>query len=131
VIIQPKCKWLNRVSRMVQANVPVYILWDNSTDFSNTPWFRTKYCPTFEEVKAARLAAYLRKAQPPPSWGDISNASGAVNDDLTLVPDDSTLVPDQPSTPVQQPPMPDQFGGQRRGETSSKTCTDGGNRDAS
>ncbi|KIM85942.1 hypothetical protein PILCRDRAFT_86667 [Piloderma croceum F 1598] len=110
VIIQPNCKCLNHVSRLVQANVPVYILWDNPSDFSDTPWFRTRYCPTFEEVKAARLAAYLRKAQQPPSWGDISNASDAANDDSTLVPDDLTMVPDQqPPTPVQQLPMPDQF----------------------
>jgi hypothetical protein len=118
VIIQPKCKWLNRVSRMVQANVPVYILWDNSSDFSDTPWFRTRYCPTFEEVKEARLIAYFRRKAQQSSWGDFSNAGGAVNDESTLVPDDFTLVPDQqPPTPVQQPPTPDQFSGQRRGET--------------
>jgi hypothetical protein len=54
VIIQPNCTWLNRVPRMVQANVPMYILWDIPGAYSDTEWFQKKYCPTFEEVKEAR-----------------------------------------------------------------------------
>jgi hypothetical protein len=107
VIIQPNCTWLNHFSRLVQANVPVYILWDSPGAYFDTKWFQKKYCPTLEEVKEVQLVGYLRNA----SWGDISNSGGAENDNSTLAPDDSTLVPDQ------QPPTPDQVSGQRRGET--------------
>jgi hypothetical protein len=128
VIIQPNCKWLNRIPNMIRANVPLYFLWDDPNDFASTPWFYKKYCPTLQEVRHAQTRERLRGQ--PPSWEDISVTALVADDqtsDPTLVPDDATHAPDDvtlvPDIPPQQPPpsneppIPDQFSGQKRGET--------------
>jgi hypothetical protein len=108
-IIQPDCKWLNRIPNMIRGNVPLYFLWDYPSDFSHIKWLYDKYCPTSAEVREARLRAKQ------PSWGDILNAGSITHDQQN---DDSTLVPDQQPPPSnEQFPKPDQFSGQRRGET--------------
>ena len=124
VIVQPKCVWLNRIPRMIKAGVPLWFVWDDPTDFSNTPV--AKYCPTRAEVQAARHAGQWQEVQR--GLTSVSNNSTAlpddstfVPDDSTLVPDDSTLVPDTPSQPLatsdERFPRPDPLSSQRRGET--------------
>jgi hypothetical protein len=119
VIIHPNCNFLNRISCMVRANVPVWILWDDPAHYS-TEWFYKEYCPIAAEVREARTDAQWRQAARE-TMEALSNRAIQRDDatsDVTLVPDDSTLVANvAPSPPQNEPPMPDSFSGQRRGET--------------
>lgn len=105
VIIRPKCEWLKDIPNMIRANVPLWFLWDDPKDFSDSLLIYNKYCPTRAEVQAA----YLQQqgmANPP----DMSGRSFP----LAPAPTDAPL---QPPPSNEQFPKPDPFSGQRRGET--------------
>jgi hypothetical protein len=117
VIIQPNCVWLNRIPKMIKAGVPLWFLWDQPGDFTNT--LVAKYRPTLAEVQAARRTGSWQEV--PRVLASVSDDSTTLPDDSTFVPDDSSLVPDTPSQPSatsqERFPKPDPLSGQKRGET--------------
>jgi hypothetical protein len=53
VIVRPDCQWLDLVARIIGANVPVWLCWDDPSMFTRT---RVEcYRPTLAEVVAARM----------------------------------------------------------------------------
>jgi hypothetical protein len=117
VIIRPKCEWLNDIPNMIRANVPLWFLWDDPEDFSKSLMIYSKYCPTRDEVRAAKLQQRVT-ANAPDVFGQTFPGG-----DWTSVPTDPLPLPPAPAGAPPPPasnerfPKPDQFGGQRRGET--------------
>lgn len=94
---KPVCQFMEHIPKFIEANVPVWLVWNVEKDYHNTPCAR--YKPSREAVQAAQILAKHGLAMEP-----------MVNDMLPAS-------PPPVFTALEEAPVPEPGSGQRKGET--------------
>lgn len=123
VRMEPQCHFLKRIPRFVQANVPVWFLWNKTDDYAGTA------CAVYKPSEQAVAAAKRRALQ---GGGSEVTVLGMSHDTPHNIPLHQSTPPEQlrdvqslaqhvsyhhPAPALDEPPEPEPLSGQRRGET--------------